>query len=152
MKGGLKNVDINLKIKSLQCLWIQKLYDDSFYEWKLIPLYLDNCLKRTEFQNFYSENFPRILQENDNCMERIHESNLHKSPFNKKQTSGSKKLYNIIILNTKHIPTSQKYFQNLFLLNNFEWNFIYLLSKLQTWYSLLPAFQYKILNNIQHLR
>ena len=39
--GGLKNVHIKSKIKSLQCSWVQKLYDDSFHEWKLIPLYLN---------------------------------------------------------------------------------------------------------------
>ena len=31
---GLKNV------KSLQCSWIKRLYDDSFHEWKIIPLHL----------------------------------------------------------------------------------------------------------------
>ena len=31
-KGGLKNIDNNSKTRSLQCLWIQKLYDDSFHE------------------------------------------------------------------------------------------------------------------------
>ena len=36
--GGLKNVDINKKIARLQCSWIKRLYDDSFHEWKLIPL------------------------------------------------------------------------------------------------------------------
>ena len=35
---GLKNVDINKKIASLQCAWIKRLYDDSFHEWKLIAL------------------------------------------------------------------------------------------------------------------
>ena len=38
--GGLKNVDIPRKIIALQCSWIRRLYDDSFHEWKLIPLYL----------------------------------------------------------------------------------------------------------------
>ena len=38
--GGLKNVDINKKIASLQCSWIKRLKDDSFHEWKLIPLKL----------------------------------------------------------------------------------------------------------------
>ena len=37
---GLKNVDIWKKIISLQCSWIKKLYDDSFHEWKIIPLHL----------------------------------------------------------------------------------------------------------------
>ena len=36
----LKNVDIPNKIIALQCAWIRWLYDDSFHEWKLIPLYL----------------------------------------------------------------------------------------------------------------
>ena len=38
--GGLKNVDINLKIISLQCSWVKKLYDENFHEWKVIPLHL----------------------------------------------------------------------------------------------------------------
>ena len=40
--SGLKNVDINLKvkIKSLQCSWVKKLHDGNFNEWKVIPLHL----------------------------------------------------------------------------------------------------------------
>ena len=38
--GGLKNVDILSKIIALQCFWIRRLYDNSFPEWKLTPLYL----------------------------------------------------------------------------------------------------------------
>ena len=38
--GGLKNVDINSKIISLQCSWVKKLNDESFHEWKIIPLTL----------------------------------------------------------------------------------------------------------------
>ena len=38
--GGLKNVDISNKIIALQYSWIRRLYDDSFHEWKVIPLYL----------------------------------------------------------------------------------------------------------------
>ena len=37
---GLKNVDIPNKIISLQCSWIKRLYEKSFHEWELIPLYL----------------------------------------------------------------------------------------------------------------
>ena len=40
--GRLKNVDIRKKIISLQCSWIKRLYDDSFHEWKIIPLHLIN--------------------------------------------------------------------------------------------------------------
>ena len=38
--GGLKNIDILNKIICLQCLWIRRLYDNSFHEWKLIPIFL----------------------------------------------------------------------------------------------------------------
>ena len=58
--GGLKNVDIKAKIVSLQCSWIQKLYDDHFHEWKVIPSFLiqqnfgnKNLLKR--FPHYYQE-------------------------------------------------------------------------------------------------
>ena len=37
---GLKIVDINKKKASLWCSLIKRLYDDSFHEWKLIPLKL----------------------------------------------------------------------------------------------------------------
>ena len=38
--GRLTNVDIKSNIISLQCSWFKKLYDESFHEWKLIPLTL----------------------------------------------------------------------------------------------------------------
>ena len=69
--GGLKNVDIPNKIIALQCSRIRRLYDNSFHEWKFIPLYLieqsfgtsfkfhSNLLfksnKTTFFPSFYSE-------------------------------------------------------------------------------------------------
>ena len=34
----LKIVDTPYKIVSLQCSWVRRLYNDCFYEWKLIPL------------------------------------------------------------------------------------------------------------------
>ena len=36
-KGGLKNVDISLKIVSLKCLWIRRLYNECHHDWKIIP-------------------------------------------------------------------------------------------------------------------
>ena len=39
--GSLKNVDIiNLKVVSLNCSWVKKLYDENFSKWKVIPLHL----------------------------------------------------------------------------------------------------------------
>ena len=41
-KGGLKDVDIRSKFKSLHLNWITRLYDRNFHPWKLIPLYFLN--------------------------------------------------------------------------------------------------------------
>ena len=40
---GLRKVDINTKIASFQCSCIKWLYDNSFLEWKLIPVHLINA-------------------------------------------------------------------------------------------------------------
>ena len=39
-RGCLKDIDISNKMITLKCSWIRTLYDNSFHEWKLIPLYL----------------------------------------------------------------------------------------------------------------
>ena len=38
--GGLKSVDIHFKFVSLQCSLVEKLYDECFHEWKIIPKHL----------------------------------------------------------------------------------------------------------------
>ena len=48
----LRSVDINLKISSLQCSWIKQLYDDNFYEWKLILLHLIKSVFAINFKTF----------------------------------------------------------------------------------------------------
>ena len=40
--GGLKNVDVFFKIISLQCSWFRRLFDNSFHQWKVIPLFFIN--------------------------------------------------------------------------------------------------------------
>ena len=40
--GGLKNVDVFFKIISLQCSWLRRLFDNSFHQWKVIPLFFIN--------------------------------------------------------------------------------------------------------------
>ena len=37
--GGLKNVDIFFKIISLQCSWLKPIFDNSFHQWKITPLF-----------------------------------------------------------------------------------------------------------------
>ena len=38
IEGGLRSVHIKHKILALKCSWIQRVYNEIFYEWKLIPL------------------------------------------------------------------------------------------------------------------
>ena len=40
--GGLKNADVFFKITSLQCSWFRRLFDNSFHQWKVIPLFFIN--------------------------------------------------------------------------------------------------------------
>ena len=49
--GGLKSVDINLKVISLQSFWVKKLYDENFHEWKIIPLHLIRITFGHNFKN-----------------------------------------------------------------------------------------------------
>ena len=51
--GGLKNVDIDLKIVSLKCSWIRRLYNECHHDWKIIPLnYICNALgKKFKFHS-----------------------------------------------------------------------------------------------------
>ena len=49
----LENLHIFFKIASLQCLPIQRLYSESFHEWKIIPLYFIESIfgKRFKFHS-----------------------------------------------------------------------------------------------------
>ena len=62
--GGLKNVNIQKKIISLQCSWVRRLYDDSFHEWKVIPLKLIKKSFRSHFK-FHSNLLFNISRIND---------------------------------------------------------------------------------------
>ena len=37
-EGGFKSVDMKHKILALKCSWIQKLYNENFHKWKIIPV------------------------------------------------------------------------------------------------------------------
>lgn len=63
--GGLKNVDINFKINSLQCSWIKRLLDDRSHDWKVIPLHL---IKKSFGKNF---RFHSNLDFNSNLLNRF---------------------------------------------------------------------------------
>ena len=38
--GGLKNVNIAAKISSYQSSWIKRLFDENFYDWKILPFHI----------------------------------------------------------------------------------------------------------------
>ena len=67
--GGLRNVDINTNIASLQYSRIKQLYEDTFHEWKLIPLNLINITITPAFTfhlslafSFQLHQFPKFHQ------------------------------------------------------------------------------------------
>ena len=47
--GGFKNVNILENIVGLQRFWVQRLFDDNFNDWKVIPFYL--------IKNYLGKNF-----------------------------------------------------------------------------------------------
>ena len=51
--GGLKNVDIDAKIRSLQPGWVRRLFVDNYHPWKIIPL---NVLKKFGGENIFHRN------------------------------------------------------------------------------------------------
>ena len=48
--GGLKDVDVEAKIRSLQLGWVRRLYVDDYHPWKIIPL---NVLKKFSGKNIF---------------------------------------------------------------------------------------------------
>ena len=52
-KGGIKNVDLRNKIKSMQCSRVKRLFEDDFHNWKIIPLFLigKHLVKNFKFHN-----------------------------------------------------------------------------------------------------
>ena len=62
-----------------------------------------------------------------------------------------KEIYNLQILLSNVPPTSQKYFEKMFVTNDINWRDIYLLPRLATIDTTLRIFQYKILHNVLYL-
>ena len=56
--GDFKSVDIVHKINALKCSWIQKLYNESFHEWKIIPLRYINQYLGKNFRFHSNLNIP----------------------------------------------------------------------------------------------
>ena len=46
---GLKDVDVFTIVINLQCSWIERLYDENFHEWKIIPSYIIKKIFRENF-------------------------------------------------------------------------------------------------------
>ena len=62
-----------------------------------------------------------------------------------------KELYNIWLLSNFLKPTSQAYFESVFMGNVFEWGKIYILPRIVTTDSRIWVFQYKVLHNVLYL-
>ena len=71
LDGGLKNVNIKVKIISLQCSWIKRLFDNNSHNWKIIPLgfinkYLGKDFKfhsNLQIDSKYVKTFPKYFKE-----------------------------------------------------------------------------------------
>ena len=63
----------------------------------------------------------------------------------------SRQLYSLLVYTHPFTPTSQKYLNELFKTDSFDWKQIYLLPRLVTLDSYPRSFQYKILNNVLYL-
>ena len=51
-RGGLKDIDIESRIKALRLSWVKRLYDDSEHEWKIIPkFFMEKYAKNLFFPN-----------------------------------------------------------------------------------------------------
>ena len=61
-QGGLKDIDIDTKLKSLNLSWIKRLHDDNFHPWKVIPTYIFSSMSHVGinifYPNFYIKYFP----------------------------------------------------------------------------------------------
>ena len=49
-RGGLKDIDIEKRIKALRLSWVKRLYDDTIHEWKIIPKFY---FEKFEINIFY---------------------------------------------------------------------------------------------------
>ena len=63
---GMKNVDLRNKITSMQCSWINRLFEHSFHDWKVIPLFL---IGKHLGKNF---KFPNKLDKSNEILSKFH--------------------------------------------------------------------------------
>ena len=51
-RGGLKDIDIEKRVKALRISWVRRLYDGTEHEWKIIPkFFLDKISKNIFYPN-----------------------------------------------------------------------------------------------------
>ena len=65
-RGGLKDIDIEKRLKALRLSWVRRLYDDSIHEWKVIPkFYLEKYSQNIFYPNLKIEvknNIPKFYK------------------------------------------------------------------------------------------
>ena len=52
-EGGLRDIDIDIKIKALQLSWLRRLEDNNFHPWKIIPKHLLSIISSNGSSLFY---------------------------------------------------------------------------------------------------
>ena len=75
-QGGLRDIDIDTKIKALQLAWIKRLFDNNYHPWKILP----KCLLSKTFPHGISIFFPNMeFKENGNFkkLPKFHQNLLH---------------------------------------------------------------------------
>ena len=63
-QGGLKDIDIDTKIKSLNLSWLKRLHDDNFHPWKVIPTYIFSTLSPVGIDIFYPNSYFKFFTPN----------------------------------------------------------------------------------------
>ena len=62
-QGGLKDIDIETKLKSLNLSWIKRLHDDNFHPWKVIPTYIFSSMSHVGINTFIPTFISSILRQ-----------------------------------------------------------------------------------------
>ena len=95
----------------------------------------------------------KIIKETDNADNLLLPNHhlIKKNTLTGIEKLNSRQLYSLLVYTHPFTPTSQKYLNELFKTDIFDWKQIYLLPRLVTLDSYSRSFQYKILNNVLYL-
>ena len=95
----------------------------------------------------------KIIKETDNADNLLLPNHhlIKKNTLIGTEKLNSRQLYSLLVYTHPFTPTSQKYLNESFKTDSFDWKQIYLLPRLVALDSYSRSFQYKILNNVLYL-